>query len=76
MYLERSVKAWGLWGGPWRELSGDTDLNAIQIASGDHRAMALDGDQSPLRQPRTRAFAKEARRTENWTVGTPRDHAG
>ena len=40
VYLERSVKAWGL----WSELSGDQDLSAIQIASGDHRAMALDGD--------------------------------
>jgi ABC-type Mn2+/Zn2+ transport system ATPase subunit len=40
VYLERSVKAWGL----WTELSSDQDLSAIQIASGDHRAMALDGD--------------------------------
>ncbi len=40
VYLERSVKAWGR----WTELSGDRDLSAIQIASGDHRAMALDGD--------------------------------
>jgi ABC-type Mn2+/Zn2+ transport system ATPase subunit len=40
VYLERSVKAWGL----WTELSGDRDLTAIQIASGDHRAMALDSD--------------------------------
>jgi hypothetical protein len=28
----------------WTELSADSDLNAIQIASGDHRAMAMDGD--------------------------------
>lgn len=40
VYLERSLKAWGL----WTELSRDDDLSAIQIASGDHRAMALDGD--------------------------------
>jgi len=38
--LERTVKAWGL----WSELSGDQDLSAIQIASGDHRALAMDGD--------------------------------
>ena len=40
VYLERTVKAWGL----WSELSGDQDLSAIQIASGDHRALATDGD--------------------------------
>jgi ABC-type Mn2+/Zn2+ transport system ATPase subunit len=40
VYLERSLKAWGL----WSELSRDHDLSAIQIASGDHRAMSLDGD--------------------------------
>ena len=40
VYLERTVKAWGL----WSELSADSALSAIQIASGDHRAMALDGD--------------------------------
>jgi zinc transport system ATP-binding protein len=40
VYLERSVKAWGL----WTELSADRDLSAIQIASGDHRAMSMDGD--------------------------------
>ena len=40
VYLERSVKAWGL----WTELSGDRDLSAIQIASGDHHAMAMDSD--------------------------------
>lgn len=40
VYLERSVKAWGL----WSELSGDRDLSAIQIASGDHHAMAMDSD--------------------------------
>ena len=38
VYLERTVKAWGL----WSELSADTELSAIQIASGDHRAMAMD----------------------------------
>jgi len=40
VYLERSLKAWGL----WTELSADRDLSAIQIASGDHRAMAMDSD--------------------------------
>jgi ABC-type Mn2+/Zn2+ transport system ATPase subunit len=40
VYLERSLKAWGL----WTELSRDPELSAIQIASGDHRAMAMDGD--------------------------------
>ena len=40
VYLERSLKAWGL----WSELSADRDLSAIQIASGDHRAMAMDSD--------------------------------
>lgn len=38
VYLERTVKAWGL----WSELSVDTDLSAIQI--GDHREMEMDGD--------------------------------
>ena len=38
LYLERNVKAWGL----WNELSTDPQLSAIQVASGDHRA--LDGD--------------------------------
>lgn len=40
LYLERSVKAWGL----WTELSTDRDLSAIHFGSGDHRAMAMDGD--------------------------------
>lgn len=40
VYLERSVKAWGL----WSELRVDHDLSAIQIGSGDHRAMAMDSD--------------------------------
>jgi ABC-type Mn2+/Zn2+ transport system ATPase subunit len=40
VYLERTVKAWGL----WTELSADSALSAIQIASGDHRAMAMDSD--------------------------------
>ncbi|MBL8608402.1 MAG: metal ABC transporter ATP-binding protein [Myxococcales bacterium] len=39
LYLERTVKAWGL----WSELSQNSDLSAIQIAS-DHKAMELDGD--------------------------------
>ena len=40
VYLERTVKAWGL----WSELSSDQELTAIQIASGDHRSMQMDGD--------------------------------
>jgi ABC-type Mn2+/Zn2+ transport system ATPase subunit len=40
VYLERTVKAWGL----WSELSRDEELTAIQVAAGDHRAIALDGD--------------------------------
>ena len=40
VYLERTVKAWGLWG----ELSADRGLSAIQITAGDHRASAMDGD--------------------------------
>ncbi len=39
LYLERKVKAWGL----WSELSGDRELPAIQI-TGDHKALAMDGD--------------------------------
>jgi hypothetical protein len=50
--LERSVKAWA-WG---RSSGGDRDLAAIQIASGDHRAMAVDGDSRHLRQSRTSRF--------------------
>src|SRR5690606_7314830 len=38
IYLERTVKAWGL----WTELSVDQELTAIQIASGDHRAIQMD----------------------------------
>jgi ABC-type Mn2+/Zn2+ transport system ATPase subunit len=40
VYLERNVKAWGL----WSELSRDRDLSAIQIVSGDHKQMSMDGD--------------------------------
>jgi ABC-type Mn2+/Zn2+ transport system ATPase subunit len=41
VYLERTVKAWGL----WSELSTDRGLSAIQITAGDHRASAeMDGD--------------------------------
>jgi ABC-type Mn2+/Zn2+ transport system ATPase subunit len=40
VYLERTVKAWGL----WSELQGDAELTAIQIAAGDHRAMQMDSD--------------------------------
>jgi ABC-type Mn2+/Zn2+ transport system ATPase subunit len=38
LYLERTVRAWGL----WTELSGERELSAIQV--GDHHVMALDGD--------------------------------
>jgi len=40
LYLERTVKAWGL----WSELSGEHDLTAIQMTTGDHRAIEMDGD--------------------------------
>ncbi len=38
IYLERTVKAWGL----WNELSAERELSAIQMTAGDHPA--LDGD--------------------------------
>ena len=38
VYLERTLKAWGL----WTELSRDQDLSAIHIASGDHRVLDAD----------------------------------
>ena len=38
VYLERNVKAWGL----WSELSGEHDLTAIQILSGDHHKLDSD----------------------------------
>jgi len=40
LYLERSVKAWGL----WSELSQDSELTAIQVTTGDHKQMNMDGD--------------------------------
>jgi len=40
VYLEKTVKAWGL----WSELSSERELTAIQITSGDHQAIQLDGD--------------------------------
>jgi ABC-type Mn2+/Zn2+ transport system ATPase subunit len=40
IYLERTIKAWGL----WSELSAERELSAIQITAGDHRASNLDGD--------------------------------
>ncbi len=39
VYLERTVKAWGLWG----ELSSEAELTAIQ-SIGDHKALQMDGD--------------------------------
>ena len=39
LYLERKVRAWGL----WSELSSNRDLSAIQVAT-DHRAIEMDGD--------------------------------
>jgi ABC-type Mn2+/Zn2+ transport system ATPase subunit len=38
LYLERKVRAWGL----WSELSNNRDLHAINVAT-DHRALELDG---------------------------------
>ncbi len=40
LYLERNVKAWGL----WSELSLESELTAIQITTGDHQSMHMDGD--------------------------------
>jgi ABC-type Mn2+/Zn2+ transport system ATPase subunit len=40
VYLERSVKGWGL----WSELSAQPELSAIQVTSDDHRTSLLDGD--------------------------------
>jgi ABC-type Mn2+/Zn2+ transport system ATPase subunit len=40
VYLERTVKAWGL----WSELSAEAELTAIQITTGDHKALEMDGD--------------------------------
>jgi ABC-type Mn2+/Zn2+ transport system ATPase subunit len=39
LYLERHVRAWGL----WSELCKEQELSAIHIA-GDHRVIAMDGD--------------------------------
>ncbi|MEI7891459.1 MAG: metal ABC transporter ATP-binding protein [Myxococcales bacterium] len=38
LYLDKSVRAWGL----WHELSTESALSAIHV--GDHRAMHMDGD--------------------------------
>jgi zinc transport system ATP-binding protein len=38
LYLEKTVKAWGI----WSELSSERDLSAIHI--GDHKSLAMDGD--------------------------------
>jgi len=40
LYLEHTVKAWGL----WSELSSDRDLTAIQVVAGDHHRLSMDGD--------------------------------
>ncbi|MBX3217709.1 MAG: ABC transporter ATP-binding protein [Labilithrix sp.] len=40
VYLERTVKAWGL----WTELASDRELTAIQVVAGDHPAVQLDSD--------------------------------
>lgn len=40
IYLEHTVKAWGL----WSELSLEQELSAIQIGAGDHRSLQMDGD--------------------------------
>jgi ABC-type Mn2+/Zn2+ transport system ATPase subunit len=39
LYLERKVRAWGL----WSELSNNRNLSAINVAT-DHRTIELDGD--------------------------------
>jgi len=39
LYLERKVRAWGL----WSELGNNRDLSAINVAT-DHRSLELDGD--------------------------------
>ena len=38
IYLDRKVRAWGL----WNELSSESELAAIQ--GGDHKSMSLDSD--------------------------------
>jgi ABC-type Mn2+/Zn2+ transport system ATPase subunit len=38
VYLERTVRAWGL----WSELSGESELTAIQITTGDHKSLDSD----------------------------------
>ena len=40
LYLERTVRAWGL----WSELSADSELTAIQVTTGDHRTLSMVGD--------------------------------
>jgi ABC-type Mn2+/Zn2+ transport system ATPase subunit len=40
VYLDRRVKAWGL----WNELSPESGLSAIHIGSGDHVAAEMDTD--------------------------------
>ncbi len=40
VYLERNVRAWGL----WDELQREEELSAIQVTAGDHRAASMDGD--------------------------------
>ena len=40
IYLEKTVRAWGL----WSELSAERELSAIHIPAGDHKALQMDGD--------------------------------
>jgi ABC-type Mn2+/Zn2+ transport system ATPase subunit len=40
VYLDRDVKAWGL----WNELNAERALSAIYVDAGDHRTSHLDGD--------------------------------
>ncbi len=40
IYLERTVRAWGL----WKELRAERELSAIHIPAGDHKQLEMDGD--------------------------------
>lgn len=40
VYLDRTVRAWGL----WNELSPESGLSAIYVGGADHRDYSLDGD--------------------------------
>jgi ABC-type Mn2+/Zn2+ transport system ATPase subunit len=40
VYLDRTVKAWGL----WNELSPESGLSAIYVGGSDHKQIEMDGD--------------------------------